>query len=556
MRILFDQFDMLVEASNGIKKLRELILQLAVQGKLVPQDPADEPAAVLLEKIKAEKERLIKEGKLKVEKPLPPISEEEKPYELPKGWEWAYFGTITISRDGERIPLSREQRLTMPGIYDYYGASGVIDKINDFLFDSPLLLIGEDGANLINRSTPIAFIASGKYWVNNHAHVLDGINFDLLQYLCLYINAIDLKPYVTGTAQPKMNQSKMNSIPVALPPINEQMRIVEKVDRLMALCDELEKQEAERNKKQADLNTACLDKLLASSEPGETREQWQRIADHFDVLYNKPGNVEKLKQAILQLTVQGKLVPKDPSDEPAAVLLEKIKAEKERLIKEGKIKAEKPLPPISEEEKPYELPKGWEWVRLSDISLKIGSGSTPRGGKEVYLDSGIPFLRSQNVWDDGLKLENVVYITEEINNKMANTTVIQNDILLNITGASIGRSCVIPINFSIGNVSQHVCIIRLVNTDMVKFVHNFILSPLNQEKIMEVQVGVSREGLSKKQLELFLIPLPPLEEQERIVEKVDRLMALCERLGEELRQAESLREKLFQAVLAKTKPGE
>lgn len=217
-----------------------MILQLAVMGKLVPQDPIDEPASVLLDRIIAEKEQLIKEGKIKKQKPLPDITEEEKPYPLPTGWEWARFGAITISRDGERVPLSKDQRLSMHGKYYYYGASGVIDKINDYLFEKPLLLIGEDGANLINRSTPIAFIAKGKYWVNNHAHVIDGIDLNYLEYLCLFINAIDLKPYVTGTAQPKMNQTKMNGIISPLPPLNEQKRIVAKVERLMALCDRLE----------------------------------------------------------------------------------------------------------------------------------------------------------------------------------------------------------------------------------------------------------------------------------------------------------------------------
>lgn len=239
-RRVADNFHLLYSNPENVAKLKQAILQLAVMGKLVPQEPGEEPAALLLEKIKKEKELLIKGGKIKKQKPLPPIPDDEKPYLLPKGWEWVRFGTITYSRDAERIPLSKEQRLTIQGPYDYYGASGVIDKINDYLFDCPLLLIGEDGANLINRSTPIAFIAKGKYWVNNHAHVLDGISLDFLHYLCLYINAISLKQYVTGTAQPKMNQTKMNSIPTSLPPLNEQHRIVSRVEELLTLCDGLE----------------------------------------------------------------------------------------------------------------------------------------------------------------------------------------------------------------------------------------------------------------------------------------------------------------------------
>ena len=225
---------------DQIKALRQTILNLAVCGKLVPQDPNDKPAAELLEEIEADrcKQSRSKRGRLPIASPE--RQKEEVPYAIPEIWVWAPFGHITISLDGERIPISKEERSSRPKLYDYYGASGVIDKIDNYLFDKPLLLIGEDGANLINRSTPIAFIARGKYWVNNHAHVLDGFSEDFLRYIELFVNAIDLKPYVTGTAQPKMNQAKMNSIPVALPPLAEQHRIVAKVDELMALCDRLE----------------------------------------------------------------------------------------------------------------------------------------------------------------------------------------------------------------------------------------------------------------------------------------------------------------------------
>ena len=243
---------------DQIKALRQTILNLAVRGKLVPQDPNDEPASELLEEIEADrcKQSRSKRGRLPIASPE--RQKEEVPYAIPEIWVWAPFGHITISLDGERIPISKEERSSRPKLYDYYGASGVIDKIDNYLFDKPLLLIGEDGANLINRSTPIAFIARGKYWVNNHAHVLDGFSEDFLRYIELFVNAIDLKPYVTGTAQPKMNQAKMNSIPVALPPLAEQHRIVAKVDELMALCDQLEMSLTTGNDTRARLRDALL----------------------------------------------------------------------------------------------------------------------------------------------------------------------------------------------------------------------------------------------------------------------------------------------------------
>ena len=231
-------------------RLKKSILQMAVQGKLVPQNPADEPAETLLERIRAEKARLVKEGKIKKDKHESVIFrrdnshyekldgierciDDEIPFEIPESWCWVRFGTAMINRDAERIPLSVDERSKLDKVYDYYGASGVIDKVDRFLFDRPLLLIGEDGANLLNRSKPIAFIAKGQYWVNNHAHVLDAVSGLLLEYISTYINAINLAPYVTGTAQPKMNQEKMNSILVPLPPSNEQNRIIAQINHVI-----------------------------------------------------------------------------------------------------------------------------------------------------------------------------------------------------------------------------------------------------------------------------------------------------------------------------------
>ncbi|MBQ9281113.1 MAG: restriction endonuclease subunit S [Treponema sp.] len=180
-------------------------------------------------------------------KSLTPITDDEKPFEIPEGWKWVHFGEISINRDSERIPLSLEERENLNKIYDYYGASGVIDKVDKYIFDDTLLLIGEDGANLINRSTPIAFIASGKFWVNNHAHVIDfDEHFIVMKYVMYFINAISLEDYITGTAQPKMNQANMNKIPVPLPPLKEQDEIVNKVETLLAKVTPLENQIQDR----------------------------------------------------------------------------------------------------------------------------------------------------------------------------------------------------------------------------------------------------------------------------------------------------------------------
>ena len=253
------------------KLLRQNILQEAIEGKLTAdwrkQNPVqkgnpDYDAEALFEQIqKGEVSPSLQPASLFSATPsagsnaarnarsksLTPITDEEKPFEIPEGWKWGHFGEISINRDSERIPLSLEERENLDKIYDYYGASGIIDKVDKYLFNDTLLLIGEDGANLINRSTPIAFIASGKFWVNNHAHVIDfNEHFIVMKYIMYFINAISLEDYITGTAQPKMNQANMNKIPVPIPPLKEQEEIVNKVETLLAKVTTLENQIQDR----------------------------------------------------------------------------------------------------------------------------------------------------------------------------------------------------------------------------------------------------------------------------------------------------------------------
>ena len=228
-------------------------------------------------------------------------------------------------------------------------------------------------------------------------------------------------------------------------------------------------------------------------------------------------NTKALRQKILDLAIHGKLVPQDPNDEPASVLLERIRAEKERLIKEGKIKKPKKSKAACDKPHyPYELPKGWEWTTVGEVCSKIGSGSTPKGSN--YSNTGIPFFRSQNVYNTGIVLSDIKYISDEVHQSMIGTEVVANDLLLNITGGSLGRCAIVPDNFSKGNVSQHVCILRSIQV-RPKYLHAFILSSFFV-KSMKI-TGSGREGLPKYNLEKMFLPLPPLNEQDKIIDEVD-----------------------------------
>lgn len=238
------------------------------------------------------------------------------------------------------------------------------------------------------------------------------------------------------------------------------------------------------------------------------------------------GIAEQLRQAVLQAAIHGKLTKQLPEDGDARDLLAEIQAEKAKLITEKRTKKENPLETIAKDEVPFDVSNSWSWAKLGDLCLKIGAGNTPPGGKnsDVYKTDGIKFIRSMNVYNDGLHYEGMVYISEELASKRAGSAVIAKDMLLNITGGSIGRCAIVPNDFDIGNVNQHVLIIRCVNEQCRSYIHLVICSPLIQAAINEKAVG-DKAGFSANKAKNLLIPLPPLAEQHRIVARVDELMA-------------------------------
>ena len=276
------------------KKLRQKILDLAIHGKLVPQDPNDEPASVLLERIKAEKEQLIKEGKIKRQKKS--TSSDMSHYgNIPTGWVWTTIGELLINRDGERKPVSLDIRNKQQDKkYDYYGAAGVIDLVDNYLFDDKLLLIGEDGANLLSRSKDNAIIAEGKFWVNNHAHVLDSPNKAILDYVAFVINAMVLDDYITGSAQPKLSQDNLNRIPIALPTLNEQQRIIAAIETWHSQIDIIDAEKSSLDATIQKAKSKILDLALSGKLTSHTShypqlpERWKykQLEDVLD--YEQP----------------------------------------------------------------------------------------------------------------------------------------------------------------------------------------------------------------------------------------------------------------------------
>jgi type I restriction enzyme S subunit len=269
--------------------------------------------------------------------------------------------------------------------------------------------------------------------------------------------------------------------------------------------------------------------------------EYDKTQEVQNLLTNQLTQLENLNQAILQEAVQGNLVKQDNKDEQASELLKRIKAEK---VKSGK--KEKPLPPIKPEEIPFEIPENWVWCRLGEICSKIGSGSTPKGSN--YSKSGFPFFRSQNIYNDGLVYDDIKFVNDEVQKQMNGTIVLANDILLNITGGSMGRCALVPEDFKVGNVSQHVCIIRPLQVDRNYF-HKIVLSPYFQKFIFSSTTGAGREGLPKYNLEQFAIPLPPLSEQKRIVAEIERQFAKTKQIKKHIIANQQATEQLLKALL-------
>ncbi len=555
LNLFFNSFDKLAESPGGVQKLRELILQLAVQGKLVPQNPNEEPASELLRKIEAEKEKLIKEGKIKKQKPLPPITTNEVPYKLPKGWEWSRLyevGLINPRNDVEGstkvsfVPMNlisarysdivkSETRLwseVKTGFTHFSENDVVMAKITPCF---------QNGKSTIMKKLTNGFGAG-----TTELHVFRSLK-DLMcpSYVLIYLKSpkfiSDGIIKMTGSAGQKRvpkDYFSQNSFP--LPPLSEQKRIVAKVDELMALCDQLEGEQQKAARSRVVLNDSAINHLLAAETPKEFNKQWQLICDNFDLLYDDLENVNELREAILQLAVKGKIVPQDPKDKPASVLLEKIKAEKQRLIREGKIKKQKPLQPIEEGEKPYQLPDKWEWIRIGDaVNLINGRAFKPAD----WSTQGLPIIRIQNLNNPKVPFN---YCNFEVDDKFH---IKKGDFLISWSGTPGTSFGAFIWNREDAVLNQHIFRSDLIGKAFFKDYLRFAINGRLDEMIAQAHGGVGLQHITKGKLEKLCISLPPFAEQKRIVKKIYELMALCDQLEEKIKQSRDKSEKLMDATI-------
>ncbi|CAK2008111.1 restriction endonuclease subunit S [Vibrio crassostreae] len=550
----------------GVKKLRELILELAVRGKLVPQDPTDEPASILLEGIAKEKSQLVTEKILKKTKKLPEISEDEKPFDLPRGWIFVRWNDVAlkIGDIDHKMPSEEIDGIPYVSPRDFY-------PNNEIRFDSAKKISRADFEKLAAKIQPqkgdIIFPRYGTIGAN----VLVETDMDFLaSYSCCIIKTIhkcisakyqfyysisgivteQCRKMVKKTTQPNVGIKSIQEFVVPLPPLDEQHRIVAKVDELMALCDQLEQQTEASIAAHQVLVTTLLDTLTNSADADELMQNWARISEHFDTLFTTEVSIDQLKQTILQLAVMGKLVPQDPNDEPAAKLLERIAEEKAQLIKDKKIKKQKALPPITDDEKPFELPNGWEWCRGEEVADFIDPQPSHRTPPKV--EGGVPYIGYTDIdHNSGIDFNNARKVGGNVLEEHRERYRLSiGDFVFGKIG-TLGKPFFLtePFDYCL---SANLILIQPKNKYVTpKFLALYLNSPALYQVLGEQKTNSTHGVFGIKKARLLLIPLPPIKEQDLIVAKIEELETICEQLKIRLIDSHVTKAKLTDAIVEK-----
>jgi type I restriction enzyme S subunit len=550
----------------GINKLRELILELAVRGLLVPQDARDEPATSLLEKISKERGFLVQEKRIRKFKKLPAIGEDEEFMPLPNGWlftrlndigEWG-AGSTPSRRNSEYyggdIPWFKSGELR----HDYISDSE--ETVTELALKQASLrsnsvgdvLLAMYGAT-IGKASILSVAATTNQAVCACTPFTGLANTFLLMLLKAY------RPRFIGMgaggAQPNISREKIIATVIALPPSAEQKRIVAKVDELMALCDQLEQQTEASLTAHQTLVETLLSALTNAADSNAFNDAWQRIAQHFDTLFTTEHSIDQLKQTILQLAVMGKLVSQSTHDEPASELLKKIATENANLVKNGEVKKLKKLVPIDDNEKFFDLPQGWEWVRVGSISnLK---GGFAYKSKEFVAESSHQIIRMGNIRPDFLRIDsNAVFITPEYASDTQEYQIRERDILLTMTGTKGKRDYLYSVLIKKTDMgiralylNQRLCALRLNGVN-----EKYMIKVLKDNRMLDAIYAKSTGSANQANIGMgaianWIIPLPPEQEQDRIVNKVEKLMLLCDQLKLRLSEAQTAKLLLADSIV-------
>ena len=545
------------DAPDAVVCLRRLVLNLAVRGTLVAQSPNDEPGSDLLNRITEERQRLVKAGHIRDIR-AKPIKMANPTFDLPNSWEWAALGDLVLYDAGiKREPktLNRDKWLL---------------ELEDVEKDSGRLLVRISTSDRESKSTKSEFriddILYGKLRPYlNKVLVADEPGYSTTeivslrpylplcsQYFALALRRPDFVNYVSrlgqGTKMPRLRTEDAIAAPFPLPPLAEQHRIVAKVDELMALCNRLDTARMKREMARDRLAAASLVRLNAPDpDPAMFQNHAAFALENLTPLTTRSDQIKTLRQTILNLAIRGKLVAQPPNDEPASELLKRIALEKARLVKTGEIKTEKKHPAIEENHGTFQIPTNWSWCRLGSLSKVVTSGS--RDWAKYYSNEGAVFLRMGNLSKDHyrLRLDNIQRVKAPSEGEGTRTRLEAGDLLISITG-DVGMLGLIPENFGEAYINQHTAMVRPMDEMKGRYLPELFRSPFAQEQFNAPQRGI-KNSFRLTDITQFLVPLPPLAEQHRIVAKVDKLMALCDKLEESLTIGAETRRRLFDAAL-------
>jgi len=553
------------QSQYGIKKLRELILELAVRAKLVPQEASDETAAILLEKVADDKANRPKPEGIRTPPPLPPISDIEHPYSTPLAWDWCRLGSIALrvidGNYGEKYPKSSE--FISQGVPFFTSASVgnkgeilnpkikyISKELNSQLVKAQCTIGDLVLTNRGARVGAVAILDQPEFANSNIGPQLTSIRtnpiFINTRFIMICIQSPSFQKRFlntnSGTAMNFVNLTKTSEILLPIAPILEQNRIVTRVDELMALCDQLEQEQTDNSETHQLLVKTLLDTLTKATDHADFISTWKMIEQNFNLLFTTEASIDELKQTILQLAVMGKLVPQDPNDEPASVLLEKIAKEKARLVKEGKIKKQKSLPEISEDEKPYNIPDNWIWARLGDTGLG-STGKTPSTREQNYFGGDLPFMGPGQITPSGQITE--ADSTLSPSGRLYTTVSRPGDIMMVCIGGSIGKAAITRTEVAF---NQQINCLKPIQIES-KYLFSVMSADHFQSSILELATGSATPIINRSRWETLLVSIPPLAEQHRIVAKVDELLAICDSLNNYLNQAQTTQVQLADAIV-------
>ncbi|KXS52057.1 MAG: restriction modification system DNA specificity domain-containing protein, partial [Marinobacter sp. T13-3] len=544
---------------TGVKKLRELILELAVRGKLVDQYPNSNPAQGLLEQCREAKQTAIDQGKLKKARKHAPIDSPDMPFNLPNSWSWARLDDLVRVINGRAY--KKHEMLTEGAKATPLLRVGNLFTSNDWYYSDLEL---EEDKYIDSGDLIYAWSASFGPFIWNggraiyHYHIWKLDFFDEAaidkRFLYFYLQAVteEIKSSGSGIAMIHMTKAKMEELVTPVPPLEEQHRIVQKVDELMALCDRLEQQTSDQLEAHETLVDTLLGTLTQSENATELADNWARLAAHFGTLFTTEQSIDKLKQTILQLAVMGRLVEQDAGDESAESLLNRLTENRQAWLQEQSSSNPecktmlRKLGKLRPAQSPFPMPKGWcpaHLIQLCRMLVDCHNKTAP------YAEEGIPIIRTSNIRERRFNFKEMKYVDEDTYTYWSRRCPPEPEDIIFTREAPMGEAAIIP-EGKTWCLGQRTMLIR----PMHEYISNqFLLLTLTEphllERAAEKAIGSTVKHLRVGDVENLVVPVPPIEEQHRIVQKVDELMALCNQLKEHLSQAGETRCQLAETIV-------